>query len=156
MLSRSIGGTKGTVISVCKFLFRILFEPHTLLLYVHRSVVLKIFFTYFFLIFFSIYLDVTWLIFHLILLKRAYKFFKMFSMIRIGKQSLNHKFWGFILILSVPWGHLRSKCPCHNTTFFPSVWHVFHLLLWQHWCCFGWPLWVRWLHSDNINALSIF
>ncbi len=28
---------------------------------------------------------------------------------------MNHKFWGFILILSVPWGHLRTKCPCHTT-----------------------------------------
>ncbi len=48
--------------------------------------------------------------------------FKIFSMIRIDKQNLNHKFWGFILILSVQWGQLRTKCPCH---FFPSVCHFF-------------------------------
>ncbi len=39
----------------------------------------------------------------------------------------------------------------HN--FFPSVWHFFHLLLWQHWCCFGCPLLVCWLHSDDMNTL---
>ncbi len=31
-------------------------------------------------------------------------------------------------------------------------WHVFHLLLWQHWRSFGCPLWVWWLHSDNMNT----
>ncbi len=44
----------------------------------------------------------------------------MLSMIRIDKQSLNHKFWGFILILSVPWGQLRTKFPCHTTFFHQS------------------------------------
>ncbi len=39
--SRDIGGTMGTVISVYKFLFQILFASHTPLLYIHRSVVLK-------------------------------------------------------------------------------------------------------------------
>ncbi len=47
--------------------------------------------------------------------------FKMFSMISIDKQSLDHKFWGFILILSVPWGQLRTKCPCHTIFFYRSV-----------------------------------
>ncbi len=36
-------------------------------------------------------------------------------MIKIDKQSLNHKFRGFILIRSVPWGQLRTKFPCHTT-----------------------------------------
>ncbi len=40
----------------------------------------------------------------------------MFSMIRIDRQSLNLKFQGFMLILSVPWGQQRIKCPDH--TFF--------------------------------------
>ncbi len=39
----------------------------------------------------------------------------------------------------------------HN--FFPPVWHFFYLLPWQHWCCFGCPLWVRWLHSDHMSPL---
>ncbi len=43
--------------------------------------------------------------------------FKMFSIIRIDKQSLNHKFWGSILILSAPCGWLRTKCLCHTTFF---------------------------------------
>ncbi len=42
----------------------------------------------------------------------------------------------------------------HN--FCPSVWHFSYLLLWQHWCFFGWPPWVRWLHSKNINILSMW
>ncbi len=42
----------------------------------------------------------------------------MFLTIRIiDKQSLKNKFYGFILILSVPWGQLRTKCPCHTTFF---------------------------------------
>ncbi len=50
----------------------------------------------------------------------------MFSMIRIDKQSLNHEFWGFILILSVSWGQLRPKCP-HHVTFFhrPGTFFIF-------------------------------
>ncbi len=39
----------------------------------------------------------------------------MFSMMKIDKQSLNPKFPGFILILSVLRGQLRTKCPCHTT-----------------------------------------
>ncbi len=31
-----------------------------------------------------------------------------------------------------------------------------YLLLWQHWCFFGWPLWARWLHSDNMNTFSMW
>ncbi len=46
---------------------------------------------------------------------------KFFSVIKIDKQSLNHKFWGFILILSVSWGQLRTKCPCHTTFVYRSV-----------------------------------
>ncbi len=41
--------------------------------------------------------------------------FKMFSVIRIDKQSLNHQFCVFMLILSVQRGLLRIKCPCHTT-----------------------------------------
>ncbi len=44
----------------------------------------------------------------------------MFLIIRIDKQSLNHKLWGFILILSVPWGQLRTKCTCRTTFFHRS------------------------------------
>ncbi len=70
---------------------------------------------------FSFDLDVTQLIFHHIHLKRTYNvIFKIFSVIKIYKQSLIHKFWGFILILSVPWGQLRTKCPCHKTFFHQS------------------------------------
>ncbi len=43
-----------------------------------------------------------------------------FSIIKIDKQSLNYKFRSFILILSVPWGWLRTKCPCHTTFFHQS------------------------------------
>ncbi len=42
----------------------------------------------------------------------------------------------------------------HN--FCPLVWHVSHRLLWQYWCFFRWPPWVRWLHSDNMNTLSVW
>ncbi len=43
------------------------------------------------------------------------KFFKLFSVIKIDKQSSNTTFWDFILILSVPQGQPRTKCPCHTT-----------------------------------------
>ncbi len=43
-----------------------------------------------------------------------------------------------------------------SRNFFPLVWHFFYLLLWQHWCCFEWPLWFRWLHSDNMNTFSMW
>ncbi len=39
--------------------------------------------------------------------------FKIFSIIRI-----DNIFRGFILILNVPWGQLRTKCHCHTT-----FWH---------------------------------
>ncbi len=44
---------------------------------------------------------------------------KLISIIRVDKQSLNrkHKFWGFILILKVPWDWLRTKWPCHTISF---------------------------------------
>ncbi len=37
-------------------------------------------------------------------------FFPKFSIIRIDKLSLNHKFWDFILILNALRGVLRTKC----------------------------------------------
>ncbi len=79
---------------------------------------------------FFIDLDVTQLIFHHIPIKKTSNvIFKIFSVIKIDKQSLNHKFCGFLLILSVPWDLLRTKCPYHN--FFPSVWLFSHI-------CFCW------------------
>ncbi len=42
----------------------------------------------------------------------------------------------------------------HN--FFPLMWHFFHLLLWQHWCCFGIPLWAWWFYSNNMNTLFVW
>ncbi len=68
--------------------------------------------------FFPIDMDITWFIFHHNPLKNPVNVIKkIFSVIKIYKQSLNHKFRGFILILSVPWGPLRTKCPCHTTFF---------------------------------------
>ncbi len=74
--------------------------------------------------FFSIHLDVTRLIFlsHASKKSRINVLYKMFSMIRIDKQNLNHKFWVFILILSFPWGQLGRKCTCHN--FFPGTFFI--------------------------------
>ncbi len=70
---------------------------------------------------FSIDLDITLLIFHHILLKRMYNVIKIFfSVIKIDKQSLNYKFWGFVLILSVPWSQLRTRCHCHTTFVYRS------------------------------------
>ncbi len=79
----------------------------------------------------------------------------MFSVIRIDKQSLNHKFLGFISILSVPWGLLRTKFTCHATVFYWSC--IFFV------CFCGTALMLlcmatmgRCLHSDDINTLSVW
>ncbi len=71
---------------------------------------------------FSIDLDVTQLIFYCMPRKksRINIYFLKFSIIKIDKQSLNHKFWGFILIPKVPWGWQRTKCPYHTTFFHQS------------------------------------
>ncbi len=78
--------------------------------------------------------------------------FKIFSMIRIDQQNLNHKFWGFIL--SVPWGQQRTKCLCHAGFFHQSG--TFLICFSGNVCCFAWSLGVRWLHSDNMNTLSMW
>ncbi len=80
--------------------------------------------------------------------------FKMFSIITIDKQ-FDPQVVGFHISIECPMRPGENKMSL-SQNFFPSVWHFFHLLLWQLWCCFGWPLCVRQFHSDDANTLSMW